>query len=568
MLRKKKDGSARYQAILDWATPAAAKKQIKPKIPPPSSTSSKKTDGYSFDLDSDEERDDTMSEEWHQRELHHERIFHYLRKNNWDALTDYVAKKEQPWRALLFKSYVQKCKKIAENGTCLEEDMKKTWSLACERLVADASLGEYGKAVYGLMMGDVNYVLPVCDSWESVVWAYYHTEMHGNTTRSLEECLAVAKEKDMSVAQSDPTLAFSHDIQTLALIGRLDLLCHDPDYLQKYTWNDKQERQLLRRFLALVVIYARTCLALDTERHSAGDALVADYADLFRQASFQPAFVALYASFLRHDKQIEYFAQFLFDFDGDEEETRILVDLGYQHQLDMPNVLRRVFKKTMGPQATEGEDQVARYQQGLSWLLMEDQLLGDVIKTSNKLIRQLLQQDAFDLVDKVLAMLTTLADTDLPSYPGGNEHLGHIRLAQSHRLYTSWEPLLQQEPTPINEQDLDGYKRLSQWKSSLSAKTDQLEQVLLSFLRSPWLPTTDPAAKDYQAIHCLRTKYRPSLFLQLHHILYETRSLASDYDEKCALLINLLANSKYQLYQDLVDTGRLSECLSILCKNK
>ncbi|KAI8061155.1 107-domain-containing protein [Gongronella butleri] len=610
--RCKASGSPCYQQWLEWLLPRKTIDVGTPTRPKrkrmATSSEMRREMSYQFDMDSDEEdAHDHLKDVLRYIDQHHRKIFFMMRQHHWDDLITYTRQTEQPSRALLFEAYARQTQRIADEDVPVDDDVRDTWTMACKRLVEEHRSSEFATAVYGLMLGDLTLVLPVCNSWESVMWAFYHTQMHnGLTDTTLDECLAVADSRDKD---GDATRRFFHRIQTWIMDDHLDRLLAGPASIHDDQWHDIFTLHAARRFMALIVLYVRHQSGKDTSKQvDHGDVWIADYAVAFQQpASFQPTLLAIYASHMHHDKQIDVYAQFLHDFDGDADEIELLVELGYRNRLDMSAILRQVFYKSIqdtdedaamdekdedhamtggdgdttrghgadGEMIEENESfaRVSRFQNALPWLLRSNELFGEVFVASNTLIRELLLQGQLDAVNRVLQMLPAHDDTQAP-LEGMDEHIGYVRLMQCHQLYTRWNTLRKQEPTPKDNHDLAGYKQLAKWTTDMMTVTDETESALLDFLRTPWLPadtlptttSTDDTANQRNAV---RVMYRPTMFTNLLRVYRKTKHITSaNVREKKPMLFDLLASTKYDLYQDVLAASSLRSCLVSLCSDK
>jgi nuclear pore complex protein Nup107 len=48
------------------------------------------------------------------------------------------------------------------------------WKQMCHQLALQPGLNSFDRAIYSYMAGDVTLILPVCQTWEDIIWARYH----------------------------------------------------------------------------------------------------------------------------------------------------------------------------------------------------------------------------------------------------------------------------------------------------------------------------------------------------------------------------------------------------------
>ncbi|KAI8100040.1 uncharacterized protein BX664DRAFT_32429 [Halteromyces radiatus] len=184
-------------------------------------------------------------------------LYTLLRKGDLDKVIEFLSTNDEPWRTMLFKSYVQRCKKIQE-GKSIEwdTDEQQSWRLSCKGLLKKHGLGPYGKAVYALLLGDVTDVLPVCKTWEDVIWAYYNALMEhllgaASDTSVMEDDSTVLSKKYENIAnQKDPILPRGHPKLFFHLV-QVHLLNQDLSLVfelvrHKYTSRQNSSPALLR----------------------------------------------------------------------------------------------------------------------------------------------------------------------------------------------------------------------------------------------------------------------------------------------------------------------------------
>ncbi|KAI9306239.1 107-domain-containing protein [Cunninghamella echinulata] len=420
----------------------------------------------------------------------------YIRLRNGD-MDDFIQHNQfdkLPWRKALFTSYVQRYNKFQLNqNNFLEIDEQKSWQLSCKGLIHQSGLEKYGEALYGVLIGDIQHQLQVCQSWEDIIWAYYNSQIEYGLNEianklALSEDLSTLNNKYKEIAdQKDNNLPsqhvnhFFHLIQSHILNKQLHSLFEliylhmtDKKSLKAMDiMNDVGIHKHMHRFMATLAIYANMYFSLPKENTNSGW-LIYTYAEQYQNpAIFNPTLLAIYAAKLNEDNQVELFSNFLNGFDGEKEERKILIDMGKEHHLQMKSILRSTFKKhtkeplkeieAMGKNSIDNSiieeanipSCVSSYLHGLEWLMMDEALYGDVLNEANYILRQLFGLQRINLVAVVIKFIPTdilnvcILNTNevlgIPPYL--EEFRDHCTLVDCLDLYRSWQTLHNNYPS-------------------------------------------------------------------------------------------------------------------------
>lgn len=188
----------------------------------------------------------------------------------------------------------------------------------------------------------------------------------------------------------------------------------------------------------------------------------------------RPTVIATYAAKQSPDHQMRIFSSFLQNFDGDDEECSILIQVGKEYSLDMPRILQHtythLFKKATSlvtntfPAKTpekldlqlDGDltENDAVFMQAIKWLTLDESMCVQAFEAINQTIRYLLGvykiyliRAIFNLVtDDMVQSMLVKADQEDSSQAIFSEFDLHRCLVNILTEYHGWEQLLKSEP--------------------------------------------------------------------------------------------------------------------------
>ncbi|ELK27210.1 Nuclear pore complex protein Nup107 [Myotis davidii] len=83
----------------------------------------------------------------------------------------------QAWRAATLEGWKLYHDPNVNGGTELEpvegNPYRCIWKISCWRMAEDELFNRYERAIYAALSGNLKQLLPVCDTWEDTVWAYF-----------------------------------------------------------------------------------------------------------------------------------------------------------------------------------------------------------------------------------------------------------------------------------------------------------------------------------------------------------------------------------------------------------
>lgn len=294
----------------------------------------------------------------------------------------------------------------------------------------------------------------------------------------------LTRDSQLFTYRDDPRILF-HYIQLAILSNQPQEIIRDI-YLV-YSHNEKEsqlnprihisdqpeERAQILRFLSTFILYSREYFGWQESLYST--ALLSAYSDINAEPSvMRPVVIAAYAAKQSPDHQIKIYSNFLQNFDGDDEECSIVLQLGKEYGLDMPDILQftytHLFKKAISfapnkvsaktPEnlelQLEGEvtKDYAVFLQAIKWLTFDESMCVQAFQAANMTIRYLLGiykiyliQEIFKLfTDAVVQRMSFEAKQNFNSRKILAEFDLHRCLVNSFLEYGDWEQLIENEP--------------------------------------------------------------------------------------------------------------------------
>lgn len=292
------------------------------------------------------------------------------------------------------------------------------WKRNCWDAVSHPSCPTYERAILGALSGNVQAVLPACNTWEDQLWARMRgvvdvcveQELRTATqqARSLEPLPegypsnrgtfeAVFRELQASAStEANRSLVITHILQRCVVLDDAISMVEE-----MHEWATAQAREpplQTMRFLAHVVLLLRQ-IGCHTSTE-AGNAILRAYVDLLIDEGHVPL-VATYAAALPPSDQVSKYTRLLRGLQTkDSEEQELCLQLARSAGLDVAVITRTLVEQvrisgddpielraapTVPSLETTAEDRekVA----SLEWLLFDKSTRGEAIKQANALMR-------------------------------------------------------------------------------------------------------------------------------------------------------------------------------------
>uniref|UniRef100_A0AAZ3QGD1 Nuclear pore complex protein n=1 Tax=Oncorhynchus tshawytscha TaxID=74940 RepID=A0AAZ3QGD1_ONCTS len=291
------------------------------------------------------------------------------------------------------------------------------WKVCCWRMADSEHFSRYERAIYAVLSGNLKRLLPVCESWEDSVWAYFRVlvdslveqevRSSGMGSEELEELpreyLEANPVKDAecllpSSSQKvlEETKEHYHIIQKLVILGDLDGLLEE--FSNWLTRSPALPSHLLR-FMTHLVLFYRS-LGMQLKEEVSVDVLKAYISLLMREKYVD--LIAFYVSHLPPDLATAQYALFLEEVTEAEQRQRCL-ELAREAGLDVAAVTKMVVENIRERDTeefahhdltpaldtgTSAEDQ--RKIDVIDWLVFDPAQRAEALKQSNAIMRKFL----------------------------------------------------------------------------------------------------------------------------------------------------------------------------------
>ncbi|KAF1797929.1 107-domain-containing protein [Mucor lusitanicus] len=473
--------------------------------------------------------------------------FEKLRSND---LTPITALSQSVSLNYMVNGYMQYQKMaLLDKGKDIIDRERRVWKKAVSHALKQEPADRYKSALLHVLAGTSKelYDTTACNTWEDVIWAYLNQETeamldvpHANSAGDsflTDDIAKIASSKDVILDRDDPRILFHHILSAI-LSDQPQRIIHD--IYSVYSGSEKQhpsiyisdqpeERAQTLRFLSTFILYGRQYFGWQESADAA--ALLSAYSEINAgPAIARPIVIAAYAAKQSPDLQTRIYSNFLQNFDGDDEECAILIQLGKEYGLDMPTILQHtythLFKKATAlathhtssaaktPEkldlALQGDmaESDAIFVQAIKWLTLDESMCVEAFEAINQTIRSLLGVYKIYLIREIVKLVT---DTMIESMSIKMKHDDHLQAIFSeydlHSClvsvlvdYPDWEQLLKSKP--VDDGSLDAIMRIHDWTDQVQTKTVDMSHQMSRVLRGKWLTTKGTHAhNDHSDVH-------------------------------------------------------------------
>ncbi|KAI9033993.1 nuclear pore protein 84/107 [Phycomyces nitens] len=555
-------------------------------------------------------------------------ILKALRRGQLDRVIE-LSSGYDDWRKLLFKTYVDAVTS-AQDGSPIpwNTEKRKAWRNMCSEQLKDESLGPFGKAVFSVLGGKVEHALPVCETWEDIIWSYNNACLQDAIDKFL---CSLSDYENITVSTQSEDLAYLHpSVATMAIYkdtllakqvlhqitdnSQSAFLSNKPLKLVQYLhdicvdghWNklgDYCETPHLQavffRLAVALVLYIQTCLKIEDPKISS---LLATYATSISKESFNN--MAIYASALPGPLQQKVVSEFFKGFNGDKNECIKLVRIAKRYKLDITSILECTYVLYMkefaskqnipqfGPQDSSFEVEGALSDtsrlclKALSWLTLEDGLPGTIIERVNGVLRYMFATRQIYLANVVAnsvpnsyinrCILYTKGSSEVPD--SLTEFYNHTTAIGVLKMHQTWKMLRDNQPKDTGS--LEALDAVQTWETEFRSLTIRLSENIRTLLESEWLRSTwsEEEALEYMDWTStelipwsnaeLRRIYVPELVIYLHDAYYDTRNLFTEHAKKSLDLINFVSQQDTEIYKDIAAAKKTGLLLQYFCKSQ
>ncbi|KAF9488030.1 nuclear pore protein 84/107 [Pleurotus eryngii] len=280
--------------------------------------------------------------------------------------------------------------------------------------------------------------------------------------------------------------------------------------------------------------------------------------------------IAMYAGALG-ENAIERYALFLtsLELSTDLSERRLALTRGMDHGLDLDRVAITTAERTiekafellpplagplpsviaMQPPASETEQLLLR---SIEWTTFSSATFHTALEQANVILRYFLGSGRVNVAQQLLGMLPPeLAAIGEPEEMA-TEYLHY------QQFFAIWEALERVVECESLESPQMNRETRSAWLKDYTGLIDTAHEKIVKLLTSEWLVSdVDVITNDRRRRGLVRIRqlYIPELIIRLHHILVTSRHKIPGNAKLALQLANIVADSRYKLYDDFVGEG-------------
>ncbi|XP_060107665.1 nuclear pore complex protein Nup107 [Heteronotia binoei] len=517
----------------------------------------------------------------------------------------------QAWRAATLEGWKLYHDPNVNGGAELEpvegNPYRCIWKISCWRLAEKEVFDKYERAIYAALSGNLKQLLPVCDTWEDTVWAYFRvmvdtlveqeirtSVMNTEETEELpreflqtnwtlekvfEELQATDKKRVLEENQEH-----YHVIQKFVILGNVDGLMDEFN-----RWLSKDRNVLpghLLRFMTHLILFFRT-LGLQTKEEVAVDVLKIYVQRLICEK--QTDLIAFYVSHLPQDVGIVQYAVFLEDVTEIEQRHHCL-ELAKEAGLDVATITKTVVENICKKDASEFTHHDLAIDSGtteedrlkidvIDWLVFDPAQRAEALKQSNAIMRKFLASKKHEAAKEVFIKIPQDCiaeiynqweeqgmDSPLPAEDDNaiREHLCIRAYLEAHEAFNEWFKHMSSMPQAPGQLSQASFTEkvahelkekkyevdYGIWKGLLDVFTADVKEKMynvLLFVDGGWMvDVREDAEDDPERAHqmiMLRKLCLPMMCFLLHTVLYRTGQYQEDLR-----LADLIASHRHKLY--------------------
>ncbi|XP_029453089.1 nuclear pore complex protein Nup107 [Rhinatrema bivittatum] len=518
----------------------------------------------------------------------------------------------QAWRAATLEGWKLYHDPNINGGAELEpvegNPYRCVWKACCWRMAEDEQFNRYERAIYATLSGNLKQLLPVCDTWEDTVWAYfkimvdslveqeirasvmntYETEelpreyLEANWTleKLFEEIQATDKKRVL-----EENKEHYHVIQKFIILGDVDGLM---DEFRDWLSRGRTLPGHLLRFMTHLILFFRT-LGLQT-KEEVSVAVLKTYIQLLISEKHTDL-IAFYVSHLPQELAISQYAMFL---EGvtDPEQRQHCLELAKEAGLDVAmitkTVVENIRRKDTGefthhdivPALDSGTTQEDRLKiDVIDWLVFDPAQRAEALKQSNAIMRKFLASKKHEAAkevfmkiphDSIAEIYNQWEDQGMDSpLPGDDdnavrEHLCIRAYLEAHETFNEWFKHMNAAPhkpvligqASFTESVAHEHKEKQYemdfgiWKGQLDALTADVKEKIynvLLFVDGGWMvDVREDVEEDPERTHQMILLRR--LCLPLMCFLLHTVLHGTRQYQECLRLADMVSSERQKLY--------------------
>uniref|UniRef100_A0A8C2DEC1 Nuclear pore complex protein n=1 Tax=Cyprinus carpio TaxID=7962 RepID=A0A8C2DEC1_CYPCA len=483
---------------------------------------------------------------------------------------------------------------------------RSVWKVCCWRMAEEEQFNKYERAIYAALSGNLKQLLPVCESWEDTVWAYFRVMVDtlveqeicssGLGSEELEELPRDFLEtnwtlekvfEELQATESkrvlDATKEHYHLIQKLVILGDLDGLLEEfSDWLGRSTALPAH----LLRFMSHLVLFYRS-LGMQLKEEVCVDVLKAYISLLVKEK--QVDLIAFYVSHLPADMAVSQYAQFLEEVTETEQRKHCL-ELATQAGLDVAAITKTVVETirerdtdefahhdltpALDTATTEDQQKI----DVIDWLVFDPAQRAEALKQSNAIMRKFLASKKHDAAKMVFAKVPEDSmreiyrqweeqgmDTPLPAEEENaiREHLCIRAYLEAHEAFNEWfkhmncPPVKPTAPAQakftekVAHEMKEAEYKYENWQGRLGALTEDVKERIynvLLFVDGGWMvDVREDTEEDSERAHQMTLLRR--LCLPMMSFLLLTVLQRTERHQESLRLADIIASDQHRLYE-------------------
>ncbi|KAI9065014.1 hypothetical protein FKP32DRAFT_1675146 [Trametes sanguinea] len=484
---------------------------------------------------------------------------------------------------------------------------RRLWKKVCSQAAASSSLSPTERALYAALAPSPQTALAlksVARTWEDHLWTLVSLACEERLSAGLasieRECFwenglgaleggsaAIAAARDaqeeagveeweqeviqaleglsnVAVAEGASADNPYHVSQLHIILDRTDALLEAfASELQEGTHVSSPEYTSMTRFFAHLCLFLQM-IDMPVSPY-ATQVILESYLQVLEQAG-QRELIAMYAGALG-DNAVERYALFLtsLELSADINERRLALTRAREHGLDIERVAvvtaERTIEKAftilppakgplpfvsaMEPPPSEPEWLLVR---SIEWTTFLETTYDTALEQANVILRYFLGHGRVQIAKTLLDMLPPELGTLREPEEEATEYM-HYR-----QFFAVWDALARVVECEALEQPQMNKDTRAAWLSDYKTLIEQAREQVVKLLTTDWLvsdvETRAANAKRFRDLVRIRQIYIPELIIRLHSTLVNSRSRVPENLKHALLLVNVVADSRYRLYDD------------------
>ncbi|KAI8970749.1 nuclear pore protein 84/107 [Trametes punicea] len=369
---------------------------------------------------------------------------------------------------------------------------------------------------------------------------------------------------NVQVAEGAPADNPYHVSQLHIILDRTDALLEAfASGLQEGTYISSPEYTTMTRFFAHLCLFLQM---IDMPVSPFATQIILEAYLQVLEVAGQRELIAMYAGALG-DNAVERYALFLtsLELSADINERRLALTRAREHGLDIERVAvvtaERTIEKAfsilpptkgplpfisgMEPPPTEPEWLLVR---SIEWTTFLESTYDTALEQANVILRYFLGHGRVQVVKTLLDMLPPELGTLREPEEEATEYM-HYR-----QFFGVWDALARVVECEALEQPQMNKDTRAAWLSDYKTLIEQAHELVVKLLTTDWLvsdsETRTGSVKRHHDLVRIRQIYVPELIIRLHSTLVNSRSRVPENLKHALLLVNIVADSRYRLYDD------------------